>query len=314
MEVVRTFLESSTIHGLTYISTTRKYSRLFWTLVVFMGFSYACYMILESFKSWDEMPVKTSVETLPISQLKFPRLTVCPPKNTYTDMNYDLMEADTMTLNKSELSKQADQIVDDCMFMNDLNKLQEENRYFNRYHGYTVLNIQKPDKENIYYRYELNTVATSGSISSQYYGEPFQQSLVVDMNEIVFEVNVIPPESVQEDDEVTLHFQLVRLPITGLSAGSQDSLRMYGIGYLDELQTSAKEQISPPKSSHEVVFTRHLTMEDLATVRMQNMPGFRLSWWYTGKEVQPESKFKDDPRNSRLAEYVYIFNYFLVKA
>ena len=34
MEGVRAFLESSTIHGLTYISTTKKCARLFWILVV----------------------------------------------------------------------------------------------------------------------------------------------------------------------------------------------------------------------------------------------------------------------------------------
>ena len=34
MESIRNFLESSTIHGLSYISTTRKYVRVFWILVV----------------------------------------------------------------------------------------------------------------------------------------------------------------------------------------------------------------------------------------------------------------------------------------
>ena len=81
MEGLKTFLESSTIHGLTYISTTQKYARLFWIFAVAIGFSGAVILIKESFQSWTESPIKTTVETLPISILKLPKVTVCPPKN-----------------------------------------------------------------------------------------------------------------------------------------------------------------------------------------------------------------------------------------
>ena len=95
---VRTFLESSTIHGLSYISTTRKYARIFWILVVLAGFIGAAFLIHESFYSWSESPVTTTVETFPISDVRFPKVTVCPPKNTYTDINYDLLISENITL------------------------------------------------------------------------------------------------------------------------------------------------------------------------------------------------------------------------
>ena len=98
MESFSQFLESSTIHGLTYISTTRRFAKLFWILVVITGFVGASLLIKESFDSWSESPVKTSIETLPISEIKFPKVTVCPPKNTFTDLNYDLMMPDNVTL------------------------------------------------------------------------------------------------------------------------------------------------------------------------------------------------------------------------
>ena len=85
MEGVRTFLESSTIHGLTFISTTRKYARLFWILVVITGFVGASLLIKESFDSWSESPVKITLETSPIAEIRFPKVTVCPPKNTFPD-------------------------------------------------------------------------------------------------------------------------------------------------------------------------------------------------------------------------------------
>ena len=91
MDEVKDFLESTTIHGLTYISTTRTLVRVFWIIVVIFGFSTASFLIYQSFQAWEDSPVSTTIETLPISKLRFPKVTVCPPKDTYTDLNYDLM-------------------------------------------------------------------------------------------------------------------------------------------------------------------------------------------------------------------------------
>ena len=88
MENVTAFLESSTIHGLTYISAAnKKILKLFWILVVTAGFIGAGALIYDSFQSWAESPVKTTIETHPISEITFPKVTVCPPKNTYTNLN-----------------------------------------------------------------------------------------------------------------------------------------------------------------------------------------------------------------------------------
>ena len=98
MEGLSLFLESSSIHGFANISTARKYARLFWLFVVASGFLGGGLLIKSSFDSWSESPVKTTVETLPIADIKFPKVTVCPPKNTFTDLNYDLMMTENMTL------------------------------------------------------------------------------------------------------------------------------------------------------------------------------------------------------------------------
>ena len=89
MEGFRTFLEHSTIHGLVHISRTRKSVRLFWIFVVFLGFIGSGVMIYQSLEAWEENPVSTTIEKRPITEITFPKVTVCPPKNTYTDLNYD---------------------------------------------------------------------------------------------------------------------------------------------------------------------------------------------------------------------------------
>ena len=69
MEHLKEILETSTIHGLSWISTTRRFRRLFWILVVCAGFSTAIYLIHLSFLDWGQNPITTTITTLPISQV-----------------------------------------------------------------------------------------------------------------------------------------------------------------------------------------------------------------------------------------------------
>ena len=66
----REFLETSTIHGLQHIGGEKqKLAKLVWIVIVVCGFSIAAVLIMDSVKGWEESPVSTSVETLPISEV-----------------------------------------------------------------------------------------------------------------------------------------------------------------------------------------------------------------------------------------------------
>ena len=81
MEGVREFLEASTVHGLTHISTARnKLIRLFWISIVFCGFLAAGFLISKSFRDWKKYPIESSIQTFPINEVRFPTIIVCPPK------------------------------------------------------------------------------------------------------------------------------------------------------------------------------------------------------------------------------------------
>ena len=115
LTTLREFLESSTIHGLVYISTAKvgvresglfnddclqtKTGKLLWFLIVCIGFMVASYLINSSYVDWQKSPVSTTITTHPLSDLPFPTVTVCPPKGSNTALNYDLMRAhnDSMT-------------------------------------------------------------------------------------------------------------------------------------------------------------------------------------------------------------------------
>ena len=93
MEILREFLESSTIHGLVYISSSKSnVTKFLWACVVIAGFTIAGVLINSSYSDWRDNPVSTTISTHPISELKFPKITVCPPSGTNTALNYDLMK------------------------------------------------------------------------------------------------------------------------------------------------------------------------------------------------------------------------------
>ena len=131
MENIRHFLESSSVHGLSYISSTRKIVKLFWIIVVISGFTGAAFIIYESFQAWEESPITTTIETRPISEITFPKVTVCPPKNTYTDLNYDLMMTENMTLDndtRNELTNFVVELLYDEQYdkvTSNLNKMED---------------------------------------------------------------------------------------------------------------------------------------------------------------------------------------------
>ena len=59
-------------------------------------------MINDIYASWSESPTISSVKTFPIAELKFPDITVCPPKHTYTSLGYDLKKINRLTFGAEE--------------------------------------------------------------------------------------------------------------------------------------------------------------------------------------------------------------------
>ena len=294
MEGINTFLESSTIHGLIYISTTRKYTRLFWVLVVVSGFLGASLIIKESFDSWSESPVKTTIETLPIPQIRFPKVAVCPPKDTYTDLNYDLMMAENITLTeemRDEMFKYALEVINEERFSQSWLELHEEDRVNNWYHGYTKIYPPSYDNANSL-AISIYTSATSGFVTTQHYGDRFRSELVE--RKLRYVVNVHPPNSVSYNENVTLHFKVEKVSMIGLAKGSEDTVYMNA--NLDSYLKTAYTNFTPPGQYKYLSLTRGVSSEEVETQKLDVMPGFRFIWWYSGDKVTPGKydKYSDE--------------------
>ena len=88
MKPLQEFLSTSTIHGLSHIASAKSWAfKIVWIIVVALGFSAAIYLISNSYTEWTESPVSSTTITRPISELDFPDVTVCPPKESNTVLN-----------------------------------------------------------------------------------------------------------------------------------------------------------------------------------------------------------------------------------
>ena len=319
----RNFLESSTIHGLNYISTTRKLVKLLWILVVIAGFTGAGVMIYQSFQDWDENPVKTTIDTLPIAQLKFPKVTVCPPKDTYTDLNLIMDTNITLdNVTRSDLTNYAVQLLFDNLhdeLLANLSLVQDTDRYFNWYHGFTKITLpfpngpqppkkptsfsygfggsepilSKPETYDIYY--EVATYAASGFISTQHFGDKFVVDKIVP--NIRYKVTFKSPlhSSMQDNKNVTLNFEIKKLSLMGLPSGEDsfsftDSAKTSSINedeeYIDaDVETFVKNYTPPEPLSlirfRGVQLIRNIKIQDVKALGLEIMPGFQIKWYYT---------------------------------
>ena len=195
MEQIKYFFENSTIHGLFYISSTRKCSKLFWTIVVITGFSCAFTLIQQAFDIWNESPISTTLEILPISRITFPNVTVCPPKNSVLDLNFDLQLAEKNKMDDYLRNKILDYILDieEGFYENlvaNLKKVNDPRQFYDWYHGYAKISYPYHDENTGKLWYFVHTSASVGNISVDSRKEIEQKDVKIQYR---FEIDV--PES-----------------------------------------------------------------------------------------------------------------------
>ena len=195
MNHIKEFLDTSTIHGMSWISVSNGFSRILWINIVIGGFSGAGFLIYESFKSWADSPISTTIETLPISQITFPNVTVCPPRNSFLNLNYDILQSENVTVNadiRKELFEYALNIIQNDFYdeiIANLTKIQDPNRHFNWYHGYSKIVFPYHNSKFNQLSYYIFTNARSGNISTQYFGDRFRAEKVDGHMDIMISIN-----------------------------------------------------------------------------------------------------------------------------
>ena len=287
MSILKSFLESSTIHGLVHIANNRSFARLFWMMIVLTGFSIAGILIRSSFVNWADSPVKTTIKTRPIWDLQFPKITVCPPDNSFTNLNYDLMTMDErVNLTKKEridIGDHAFNILQDSLHqkvIDDFFKVEEENRYQNLYYGKTSLIFPQ---NSLGFKLFMKTFATSGSIKTKYFGELFNSANVE--KDFHFTVDIIAPDQAIENKDVTLHIEIEKVSMQ-VSGDSVDKIWVKkDKSEFDPKANHVVYKITGPSSATRVEFKRFVTKEDVKNNEklLPSMPGFNVKWFFDPK-------------------------------
>ena len=122
---------------------------------------------------------------------------------------------------------------------------------------------------------------------------------------LFYMVIVYAPKSVKDNKNVTLHFKLEKVSL-GLSRDSSGKeLFKFDHIFLDPVKTTDSTKYTPPGEPHLMYLRRDVKSEDVETKKLDIMPGFRCSWWYTGAQVTQDDNYKDDELTKqffRLAE------------
>ena len=325
MKDFKTFLESSTIHGLVHISTNRRLLRLFWVFVVFIGFMISGTLIYQSFQAWNESPVTTTIQTLPIAEITLPKVTVCPPKNTFTNLNYDLKMTESMSLDNEtrwELIFYAIKLIQDQQyedFMSNLTAIEEENRYYNWYHYYTQLFPQYWGREYICttlegcgfngdysLMYIVNTNVTNGSFSTNRYGERFGSFEIKRIFKFILVIQI--PKERQLLKNATLYFEIEKNMLKGYDKFMVDGRKADGGGLslnLDLVASPYIITINPADVNYKYTFLyeRTISQSELSDISMDQMPGFKIKWYFS-EDLVPFHQFMAN--NYVFSRYVII--------
>ena len=268
--------------------------KVFRIVIVTSGFISSGVMIFESFQIWEESPIKTTIETLPITEITLPKVIVCPPKNTFTNLNFGLRMLSNMTLDnntRNDLTYHALHQIQDYHYrevLTNFSLLEEENRYYNWYMGYTAITLPywglaesckffSCEYPTLIYR--LDTSATSGSISTQHFREKFEAEEV--QGEIKFIFHIYPPKNVAKDEKIILQFEIEKDTIKGY-----DKFSDYYEEFDVDLETFTKN-ITPPEYWQSFTLQKKISKEDIYKLELTSMPGFKLTWKYN-VDLQPD--------------------------
>ena len=322
MEGVKTFLESSTIHGLNYISTTRKFSRILWVIIVISGFIGAGVLIYESFDDWSENPVDTTIETYPIHMIRFPKVTVCPPKNTYTSLNHDIMAVGNMTIDYDTLGyKLLENFVkffqqkDFDEIMEYINTFEEKDKFRNWYKQINLVPfwLKKNHKKvindvymfNYMFRNALKSHATSGHIATHHLGERFEVTNFELVTE--YSVTIIVPYDVYNEKAYGNTTYRINYDIEGMF----ECIRIQSLGNNHECIDPNKNELIIEESNDvdgiRIIFTRKFDELDFENWKAKRITGFSVNWVFFSHETKVSQDLFEEENKfyTRMANYIH---------
>ena len=164
------------IGGLKLVSFQNTVAKVAWLSIVCLGFLGAGVLINKSYSEWQSFPVSTSISTHSLEDLDFPTVVICPPENSNTALNYDLLRAANYSFSKENRDRLVEAVwehfiaEDHELFAEDMLAASNPSELEQVYNS--IQSVPKPYNHG----YEIVVWNTSGTISSARYREDFHES------------------------------------------------------------------------------------------------------------------------------------------
>ena len=314
MEVLKEFLESSTIHGMSYISRSQRSVRFLWIMTVLSGFFTAGFLIMQSFHNWEISPIATTLDTVPIEQVTYPQIYVCPPKNTFTNLNYDLENVPDEKLEPefvNELLRLVDEKIQESELektLDDINLYEEQDRFNHWYLGLSELKQTRSYYIFGYLKHTLDysTTATSGTVSSPFYQSTYNEKNFYFLILYHFEfTNLLP--LIKEDRILNLYLDID----TKETVGGSEHLFFYLGANGEKLQSykltgpmtkTLSFNNSDEISNLKLTFERDFQYDHVEKWGTRRMTGIKIKWYFSDKEgnkkeIESDKKYSAQSNN-----------------
>ena len=150
--------------------------------------------------------------------------------------------------------------------------------------------------------FEVYTSDTSGTIFTKHFGSKFDDGKVE--TDIGYWVRIIPPKSVKTNFNVTLHFEIDKILMEDLPLGQKDAFNTPSDGYVQTNGEFMSRNYTPPGHSQFVELIRKVAVASVKKQNMDLMPGFKLTWYYSGQNVVAEDTYYSNNNNVLTTSFV----------
>ena len=266
----------------------------------------------------------TTIETKAISELHFPVVTVCPPKGTFTNLNYDLLTINNTQLGEDQI-KSLKSFIHKAIIDKEYEAVIEEDKSFqikgkyeSWFKGITKFTLPSTKTKTTFY---LWTTANEGEAETPYFRADYsKRSFPLKLTYLLM---IFPPKNFTLTNDKK--FKLEIHADTKESEGE-------GSEYIDitptGFPTSEMIQLSGPvvknntfpvimresKYTKQILirYERSLTGKDLQNWKERRNTGFRAQWYYTDMDGNKLDIEADDilswPMNALFVQFVKIYH------
>ena len=174
--------------------------------------------------------------------------------------------------------------------MANFSLLEDNDRYYNWYHGSTKLNLGYYSARLGGFKYDIESYASSGTIFTRYFDKKFDPEKVDKNVQLMFKIKT--HNSVGFNPNLTLHMKIEKITIKEFSSDTGKDEFVFkqpshGI-FVTDKNVVVKNFTPPDDGMGEpiVSLNRAVTLEDVNKQTLETMPGFKLTWHFSEMPVE----------------------------